>query len=105
MGVEICLRLDTSSLIQSNSTIILLLFQLLKREIDLGWLEVVAGGRRFKTNCARVHLDFRCHELGKPAHLTDTLLLVEVLEGRLVHVLLSDVQEEIDLIKFADALD
>ena len=98
VSVEVSLWLDASSLIKSDSPIVLLLFQLLQCEIDLGWLEIIAGGRRFETNSACVHLDFRCYELGKPAHLTNTLLLVEVFKGRLVHVFLSDVQEEVNLV-------
>ena len=105
MSVEVCLGLDASSLIKSDSPIVMLLFKLLEREVDLCWLKVVAGGRGLETDRACIHLDFWCYELGKPAHLTDSLLLVEVLEGRLVHVFLSNVQEEVDLVELADALD
>ena len=105
MSVEVCLGLDASSLIKSDSPIVLLLLKLLECEIDLGWLEIIAGGRRFESDSACVHLDFRCYKLSKPAHLTNALLLVKVLKGRLVHVFLSDVQEEVDLVKFAYALD
>ena len=45
MSVEVCLGLDASSLIKSDSPIVMLLFKLLEREVDLGWFEVVAGGR------------------------------------------------------------
>ena len=105
MSVEICLGLYASSLIKSDCPVILLLFKLLECQVNLCWFEVVAGGRGFETDCACVHLDFWCYELGKPAHLTDTLLLVEVLKGRLVHIFLSDVQEEVDLVQLTDALD
>ena len=46
---------------------------------------------RFKSYSARVDVSFRSEELGNPT-VVSTFLLVEVLEGGLVHVLLADVE-------------
>ena len=59
---------------------------------------------RFKTYSARVDVCFRSEELGNPT-IVSSFLLVEILEGGLVHIFLADVENQVDLLLCSDLFD
>lgn len=102
--MEVGLRLHASG-VRTECSLDSLFFEFFESVIYFLLLEVVVRMSRLQADSAGVDLCIGGDELGDTPLEAGALLLREVLESRLVHVFVADVEDEVDLSFFAEALD